>query len=158
MSNSTEVRKMYKYRLYRCDKKDRRLRHKIFVASTIWNHFVALQRRYYRLTGKYICLHAMNVHVLKLRRRPRFVLWQGLHSQSCQDVCRRVDDGYQRFFSKLAKGRPKFRKAKKYASFTFPQSGYAVSGNAVTIGGTTYKFVKHRELGGQIKTLMVKRD
>lgn len=149
---------MYKYRLYRCDKKDRKLRHKLFVASTVWNHFVALQRRYYRLTGNYISLHDMNKHVLKLRKTKRFSLWQGLHSQACQNVCRRVDDAYQRFFKGLAKGRPKFRKAKKYSSFTFPQSGYKVNGNRVKIDGTTYKFVKHRELNGQIKTLTIKRD
>src|SRR5260221_1929996 len=158
MTNSLEVYKMYKYRLYPCDKKDRKLRPKIFVASTIWNHFIALQRRYYRLTGKHISYNTMSTHVLKLRRTKRFVLWQGLYSQSCQDVCRRVDDGYQRFFNNLAKGRPKFRKAKKYASFTFPQSGYTVSGHTVTIGGTRYKFVKHREIGGIVKTLTVKRD
>ncbi len=158
MVNSTEVRKTYKYRLYRCDKKDKRLRHKIFVASTIWNHFIALQRRYYRLTGKYISLNATNKHVLKLRKTQRFALWHDLHSQACQDVCRRVDDAYQRFFNKLAKGRPKFRKAKKYASFTFPQSGYKVEGSTVTLDGTRYKFVKHREMGGVIKTLTVKRD
>ena len=81
---------MYKYRVYRCDKKDRRLRHKLFVASTIWNHFIALQRRYYRLTGNYIGLNDMNKHVLKLRRSSRFALWQALHSQVCQEVCRRV--------------------------------------------------------------------
>src|SRR5258706_3521387 len=158
MDHSTEIRKTYKYRLYRCDKKDRKLRHKIFVASTIWNHFIALQRRYFKLVGKYISLHDMNKHVLKLRKTERFALWQDLHSQACQDVCRRVDDAYQRFFKGLAKGRPKFRKAKKYASFTFPQSGYKVDGHTVTIGGTKYKFVKHREIGGQIKTLTVKRD
>ena len=73
-------------------------------------------------------------------------------------MCRRVDDAYQRFFNKLTKGRPKFRKAKKYSSFTFPQSGYKVEGNAVTIDGTKYKFVKHREMYGQIKTFTVKRD
>ncbi len=156
--NSIEVRKTYKYRLYRCDKKDRKLRHKIFVASTIWNHFIALQRRYYRLTGQYLSYEAMSTHVLKLRKTKRFVLWQTLHSQCCQDVCRRVDDAYQRFFKGLAKGRPKFRKAQKYASFTFPQSGYKVNGQTVTMGGTVYKFVKHREMGGQIKTLTVKRD
>jgi hypothetical protein len=39
MSAIIEVHKAYKYRLYRCDKKDKKLRHKIFVASTIWNHF-----------------------------------------------------------------------------------------------------------------------
>jgi len=152
------VRKMYKYRLYRCDKKDRHLRHKLWVASTIWNHFIALQRRYYRLTGKYISLHAMTKHVLKLRKCPAFALWRNLHSQVCQNVCRRVDDAYQRFFCKLTKGRPKFKKARKYSSFTFPQSGYKVEGNTVAIDGVKYKFVKHRQIGGQIKTMTVKRD
>ena len=106
MSYTAEIRKTYKYRLYRCDKKDHKLRHMIFVASTIWNHFIALQRRYYRLTGKCISLDNMDKHVLKLRRTKRFVLWQDLHSQACQNVCRRVDDAYQRYFNKLAKGRP----------------------------------------------------
>jgi len=76
----------------------------------------------------------------------------------CQNVCRRIDEGYQRFFNKLAKRPPKFKKAKKYRSFTFPQSGYKVEGNRVTMDGTVYKFVKHRDMGGKIKTLTVKRD
>ena len=71
MDHSTEIRKTYKYRLYRCDKKDRKLRQHIFVASTIWNHFIALQRRYYQLAGKYISLYDMNNHVLKLRKTKR---------------------------------------------------------------------------------------
>ena len=154
----SEVRRSYKYRLYRCDKKDRTLRHMIFVASTVWNHLVALQRRYYRLTEKYISLHQMNQHILKLRKSKRFALWQDLHSQACQDVCRRVDDGYQRFFAGLAKHPPKFRKAKKYRSFTFPQSGYKVDGNRVSVAGKVYKFVKHREMSGKVKTLTIKRD
>jgi putative transposase len=158
MSDSITIRKTYKYRLYRADKKDRKLRHKLFVASTVWNHFIALQKRYYRLTGKYITLHQMNRHVLKLRKTQRFALWRDLHSQVCQDVCRRVDDAYQRFFKKLAKRPPKFKKARRYSSFTFPQSGYKVEGGTVTIDGVRYKFVKHREMGGQIKTLTVKRD
>jgi putative transposase len=56
MATILEVRKTYKYRLYRNDKKDKHLRHKLFVASTIWNHCIALQRRYYQMTGKYISL------------------------------------------------------------------------------------------------------
>jgi len=165
VTNTLQVRKNYKFRLYRCDKKDalrrrsvRHLREKLFVASLIWNHFIALQKRYYRLTGKYISLHEMNKHVLKLRRSVRFARWKHLHSQSCQDVCRRIDAGYQRFFDKLAAHPPKFRKAKKYRSFTFPQSGYKVEGNIVSIDGRKYRFVRHREIGGQIKTLTVKRD
>lgn len=153
-----EVYKQYKYRMYRCDKKDRALRHKMFVASTIWNHFIALQRRYYNLSGKYISLYRMRKHVLKLRRTERFSLWRDLHSQVCQDVVLRVDDAYMRFFKGLAKGRPKFRKAAKYSSFTYPQSGYKVEGNTVTMDGVKYKFVLHREITGQIKAMMVKRD
>jgi len=130
----------------------------IFVASTIWNHFVALQRRYYRLTKKYNLLHQMNNHVLKLRKTNRFALWQDLHSQACQEVCKRVDDGYQRFFAGLAKHPPKFRKAKKYRSFTFPQSGYKLEGNRVSVAGRVYRFVKHRAMGGKVKTLTIKRD
>jgi putative transposase len=100
----------------------------------------------------------MYAHVLKLRKTRRFARWRDLYSQSCQDVCRRVDDAYQRFFSGLATGRPRFKKAKKYASFTFPQSGYTVEDNTVTIDGTKYKFVKHRDMAGVVKTLTVKRD
>lgn len=65
---------------------------------------------------------------------------------------------HQRFFYKLAQGRPKFKKARKYTSFTFPHSGYKVDGNTVTIDGVKYQFVKLREIGGQIKTLTMKRD
>lgn len=154
----TQIRKTYKYRLYRCDKKDRKLRHMIFVASTVWNHMLALQRRYYRLTGKYIRLNQMNEHVLKLRKTLRYSFWKDLHSQACQDVCRRIDDAYQRFFNKLVQRPPKFKKARKYRSFTFPQKGFKVEGYAVVIGGTKYKFVKHREMNGQVKTLTIKRD
>ncbi|MCI0710607.1 MAG: transposase [Chloroflexi bacterium] len=174
MTNPITVRKNYQFRLYRCDKKDKKLRHKIFVASTIWNHFIALQRRYYRMTGKYISLHRMNKHVLKLRKMQRFALWQDLHSQACQDVCRRIDDAYQRFFKGINDGRPGFKKARKYKSFTFPQSGYQLvdynrnqpkgddkwtrERGVIRIDGTDYKFVQHRPIQGQIKTLTIKRD
>src|SRR5690349_3887144 len=174
MTASITVRRTYQYRLYRCDQKDRKLRHKLFVASTVWNHFIALQRRYYHSTGKYLSLTDMNNHVLKLRKTQRFALWMDLHSQVCQDVCRRVDDAYQRFFNGLAKGRPKFKKAKKYKSFTFPQSGYKLLNynhnqpkangkftrvrSTIQIDGVDYKFVQHRPMKGKVKTLTVKRD
>jgi putative transposase len=51
MSKAIEVRKTYKYRLYRCDTLNRCLHQQINVAGMIWNHALALQKRYYRLTG-----------------------------------------------------------------------------------------------------------
>jgi transposase len=66
---SIEVRRTYKYRLYRCDKCDKFLRRQINVAGLIWNHARALQKRYYRLTGKYIGLSLMKVHIANLRMK-----------------------------------------------------------------------------------------
>lgn len=44
-----KVRRADKYRLYHCDKRDKHLRQQISIAGTIWNHALALQKRYYRL-------------------------------------------------------------------------------------------------------------
>ena len=65
MSNSIEVRNTYKYRLYRCDKRDKYLHRQINIAGTVWNHALALQKRYYRLTGKYIPLGVLKAHIAK---------------------------------------------------------------------------------------------
>jgi len=39
---------MYKFRLFRNDKDDKSLWDKLFVASLVWDHFIALQKRHYR--------------------------------------------------------------------------------------------------------------
>ncbi|MCU0480360.1 MAG: helix-turn-helix domain-containing protein, partial [Anaerolineae bacterium] len=68
MPNLVEVRKTYKYRLYRNNKVDGSIHHQINVAGMIWNHALALQKRYYQLTGKYIPLDVMKNHIAKLRK------------------------------------------------------------------------------------------
>ena len=45
------MRTTFKYRLYR-SKRDKHLIEQIEVAASIWNHSVALTRRYYRIYGK----------------------------------------------------------------------------------------------------------
>lgn len=155
-----EVRRMYKYRLYRCDKRDKHLRRQINIAGLIWNHALALQKRYYRLTGKYIGLSAMKSHIAHLRKKTqRYAFWHELGSQAVQEALERLDMGYQRFFKKLAKRPPKFKKFRRRVSFTLKQAGYTVlDGNRVRIGKHNYRYVRHRPLAGTVKTLMVKRD
>ena len=46
-----KVRRTYKYRLY-ASKRDKQLHQQIDVAGIIWNHALAIQKRYDRLTGK----------------------------------------------------------------------------------------------------------
>jgi putative transposase len=154
------VRRTYKYRLYRCDKRDVFLHQQINVAGCIWNHALALHKRYYALTGKYIPLNRLKAHVARLRMKTqRYGFWKALGSQAVQDVLERLDDAYARFFKRIAKRPPKFRKVKRYPSFTLKQAGYRLlEGNKIRIGSKTYKFAKQRDLMGEVKTLTVKRD
>jgi putative transposase len=105
-------------------------------------------------------------HLAKLRMRTeRFGFWRIVGSQAVQELVERLDRGYQAFFkykrgeTTLKRGRPGFKKVKKYSSFTLKQAGWDYLGqNRVRIGRYTYKFAKSREIGGQIKTVTIKRD
>jgi putative transposase len=183
--------KQYKYRLYRSDKRDKYLHHKINIAGLIWNHVLALQKRYYKLMSKSISKSKMQAHIAKLRmggvskykERPakqygkKYTFWQELDSQATQEVSDRLYEAWAKFFNKTA-GRPRFKKVKKYKSFTLKQSGYKIlddtnvhitggqnkgkthkkSTGHIEIDARDYKFKKHRVLEGKIKTVTVKRD
>jgi len=159
-----KVRKTLKYRLYR-NRRNKVLMNRIDVAGIIWNHTIALQRRYYRLTGGYVGQSRMQRHLLKLRRSQRFAFWQKVGSQAVQQIAERHHKAYQRFFddkagrSQLKVGRPTFKKVKKYKSFTLKQAGWKLLGdNKIQIQGYTYKFSLSRPITGDIKTVTIKRD
>ena len=143
----------YKYKLYRTDKTkhlDKMLREAAFV----WNHALALQKRYYRMYHKYIGSACMKAHFAKRISRNL------LHSQSVQEILERLDDAYKRFFKHLAARPPKFRRAKDFSSIVFKQGGYSLNGNVLTINRISkrYKFSLSRPYDGKVKTLTVKRS
>ena len=159
-----KVRKTYKYRLYH-NRRNQHLQQRIDIAGMIWNHMIALQRRYYRMTGGYIGLSRMQRHLLQLRKQARFGYWQQVGSQAVQQVAERQQQAYQRFFaykagrSRRRAGRPRFKKVKQYKSFTRKQAGWKLrGGNKIWIQGYTYKFSLSRPLAGAVKTVTVKRD
>ena len=77
------MRRTLKYRLY-TSKKDAHLIEQIEVAASIWNHSVALTRRYFRRYGKSIGTNRLQKHIAKLRRKSPY--WQRLGSQAVQVV------------------------------------------------------------------------
>src|SRR5260370_20910818 len=111
-----DLQRTYKYRLYRCDKRDEALHQQINVAGKVWNHALALQKLYYRLFGSYIHEGRMKSHIARLRRSvKRYAYWQALGSQAVQDVLERQERAYQRFFA--GHGRPpRFNNSKAYKS------------------------------------------
>ena len=175
MPNSIEIRRTYKYRLYRNDQRDPYLHKQINVAGAIWNHALKLQKRYYKLTGNYIAAGRLKSHIAYLRMHTqRYAWWKGVGSQSVQAVIERLDAAYQRFFERLAKHPPKYKKVRERKSFTLKQAGWKLlvynqnppkpngkftrARGIIELDGIAYKFVQHRPTNGLIKTLTVKRD
>src|SRR5688500_6748112 len=110
----TCIRRTYRYRLYRSDKRDKHLHQQIDVAGTVWNHALALQKRYYRHTKKYIPLGILKAHIAKLRMTTtRYAFWKIVGAQTVQDVLERLDEAYVRFFKRLATRPPKYKKVRQ---------------------------------------------
>lgn len=143
----------YKYNIYHSKKMkhlDKMLRECCFV----WNHALALQRRYYCLFGKYIPANRMQKHFAKRIRRHL------LHSQTVQDILQRLDSAYNRFFKKLAKRPPKFKSPEKFNSFVFKQGGFTLNGNVFTINKNKkrFKFSLSRKYEGNVKQIRIIRE
>jgi putative transposase len=149
--------KTLKFKIY-SHKRNKYLKRTINAAGVIYNHCIALHRRYYRMWGKHLNCVKLQKHIAKLRKRNSF--WQLVGSQAVQDICQRIDKAYQLFFKHHNKGvrPPGFKKVKKYKSFTLKQAGYKfLGGNRVKIGNRVYQYWNSREIEGTVKTLTIKR-
>ena len=145
----------YKYKLY-TTKQTRHLDAMLREASWVWNHALALQKRYYRMFGKYIDV---------VRLKSRWSKWYGVSSrlggQTVQEIIERLDMSYHRFFKHVQKRPPKFKQAKDFSTIVFTQWGYGLNGNVLTIRkiNKRFKFSLSRpyEGVGKIKQIIIKR-
>lgn len=154
--------KTYKYKMY-SKAKDGQIDNQIDRFGILYNHCIALHRRYYRLTGKYIDKARLQHHLARIKYRPRWIpICHGLDAQAMQNVVERIHNAYRLFFGNLKRcvktSPPSFKKVRKYSSFSLKQNNYEFDGNRVRIGKRWYGFHKSREFYGKVKTVTVKRD
>ena len=150
--------KTYQFKLYQ-HKRNKHLHCAINAASSIYNHCIALHKRYYRLFGKHLNQNKLMKHIAKLRKKNEY--WQLVGSQGVQDIIQRIERAYQLFFKHNKKGvrPPSFRKRIKYKSITLKQAGYKfLDSNRLRIVKKVFKFWKSREIEGKIKTVTIKRN
>lgn len=159
-----QIRMTYQYRLYD-SKQNRHLDETIDIAAEIWNHCIALHRRYYKLFGKHLSDNKLKKHLAKLKKRAKYKHWNELGSQAIQDVAERIGRSYKAFFDHVKgkrqgrKSPPRFKKKCNYTSCTLKQSGYKfLENNRIQIMGHTYKYVQHRPFEGTIKTITIRRN
>lgn len=142
----------FKYKMYRT-KQTKHIDDMLREAAYTWNKALAMQKRYYALFGKYINKYQLQKWFDKRVKR------HYLGSQVRQEIIERLDTSYNRFFKKLAKRPPKFKKAIDFASIVYKQAGYKLYGNELILNRKfRFKFSKSREYEGKVKRVIVKRS
>jgi len=149
----------FRYRLYPTAKQITIMRHTLDECRWLYNHLLE-QRKYIweELGGSLSMYDQMKTFpALKIERSSLTTV----HSQILQNVAVRVDLAFKAFFRRVKSGEkagyPRFRGVGRYDSFTYPQSGYSVSHNSVTLSKIgTVKTIIHRPVKGKIKTCCIR--
>ena len=161
-----QVVRSYKFKLYNNAKANGILAHDIEMYSEVYNHCIALYKKYYGIYKKHIGKYDLQKHLTKIKGRYK-QRWSSLGSQAIQDITDRTDRAYKLFFSNLKRKKegentspPNFKKRTKYKSFTLKQAGYKLDQkeNEIVINKRKYKYFNSREFNGDVKTLTVKRN
>ncbi len=149
----------YKYKLYKT-KKTKHIDRLINIACNIYNHCIALHKRYYKFYHKSLKKNKLQVHLTKLKKLDKHKYWNNLGSQAIQQITERIDNAMKKFFKKQG-GLPSFKKRIKYKSFTLKgKVGYKLKDNIISLNGYSYKFSKNQTIkaNDKIKTITIKRD
>ena len=150
-----------KQKLYRT-KRTKHLDALCAKACFVYNHILALKKKYYKLFKKTVSDNRLKKHLTKLKKT-KYVWWSDVNSQTLQDICERIDKGYSLFFSERKKGNkkiglPKFKKKYKYKSLTYKQCGWNFDGeHTIEVQGRHFKFHKSREIAN-VKRIVLKKD
>lgn len=153
--------KAYRYRLYPNKEQKRKLNETLWLCSMVYNRCLAERRDAWK--NEHRSLTAYD----QIKRLPT---WKKedpqlnqVYSQVLQDVIRRVDKAFQAFFRRIKVGEkpgyPRFKSARRYDSFTYPQSGFQLQNGRLQLAKIGLVKIKlHRPLQGKVKTLIIHRQ
>jgi putative transposase len=151
------MRQSFKFQFMR-SRRTKNLDRAIDVAADIWNHSVALHRRYYRLFRKKLKQNQLQKHLAKLRRA-RFKHWALVDAQAVQAITDRLYRAWGAWFKHQIKRAPRFQSRQRYKSFTLKQCGWKlIAPGRIRIQGRIYRFHQSRDILGTVKTVTVSRD
>jgi putative transposase len=153
--------KAFKYRLDPNHVIEARLDEVLSICRELYNAGLEERRNAYRVTGKGVGFASQSKQLPEIKAVREDVA--GVHSQVLQDVLWRVDRSFQRFFEGRKAGRrvgfPRFKGRDRYHSFTYPQSGFALDGDRLTLSKIGRVRVRlSRPLEGVVKTLTITRE
>jgi putative transposase len=155
------VRKAFKYKLRVSRAVDRKLTATLDLCRELYNAALQERRDAYRKAGVSISYYHQADQLPDIKRERPDVA--SVHSQVLQDTLRRVQKAFDGFFRRVKAGRkagyPRFRSKDRYDSFTYPQAGWRLEGDKLTLSKVGSCRVRlSRPVEGTVKTLTIKRE
>ena len=166
----------YKYKI-RNSPKNKRLGNLLDELADVHNHFLRLEKRYYRIYGKYAGRYRLQPHLTKLLKRTK-KYWTWIPRDTLDAVIIRIDAAYQRFFDWINRDKkgqrvspPKFKRKVRYRSAKF-QTGYKLQDRLIRVSFKSwdassqslkfdriyFSFHQHRQWKGNVRYVQILRD
>jgi len=146
----------FKYRIYPNKTQKAKIEQSLFLCRMLYNLALDQRRGIYKNFKKSISYNEQQNQLPEMKEENSE--FAEVHSQVLQDVLRRVDKAFQRFFQTKF-GYPRFKGAHRYDSFTYPQYKLIIKKNKIIIPKIgPVKIAYQRPAAGKVKTLTVKKD
>ena len=160
----------YEYQFREPPSKQKQLGNMLDDLCDVHNHFLKLEKRYYRLYGKYAGRYRLQPHLTKLLKRTK-KHWSWIPRDTLDAVIIRLHLAWERFFTFPKEGMPKFKKKHRYRSAKF-QSAYKLENGRVRISFKSwdaeaeelkferrwFSFHHHRDWHGKVRYIQILRD
>ena len=150
--------KAYKFRIYPTKEQQERIFLTLNLCRWLYNSGLEQRITAYKKQKKSLSCYAQMNELPEVKRElPEF---KKVHSQVLQNVMDRLDKSYQSFFARIKRGDkagfPRFQGRNRYNSFTYPQSGFSVTGKSVKLSKIgEIRIKQHRKVEGTIKTCTI---
>ncbi|HEX8843384.1 MAG TPA: RNA-guided endonuclease TnpB family protein [Pyrinomonadaceae bacterium] len=155
------MRKAFKYKLRVSSAVDHKLTVTLNVCRQLYNAAVQERRDAYQVAGVSLNYETQANQLPAIKAECSEVAT--VHSQVRQDTLKRVQRAFDSFFRRIKRGEkagyPRFRNKYRYDSLTYPQTGWKLEGDKLTlskIGSCRVRF--SRPVEGTVKTVTLKRE
>lgn len=155
------MHKTFKFRLHPTKAQRISLQDSLDSCRYVYNKTLEIRKNTYEKTGKSLSLYNTSNLIVQWKKDKTELA--DAFSQCLQNTQLRVDLAFKAFFRRVKAGEnpgyPRFKSFDRYDSFTFPQSGFKLTENKLSISKVGYvKINLHRSIVGKIKTCTIRRQ
>ena len=156
------ITKSFKFRICEPSKIVReRLEQTLYLCRSLYNASLQERRDAYQINRISINYQHQQNQLPDIKQtNPEY---KNIHSQVLQNVLKRCERAFEGFFrrikAKQTAGFPRFKGQNRYDSFCYPQSGFSLTGDKLTLSKIGKVKIKlSRAVVGKIKTCTIKKE